>query len=42
MTDPQTAWLWFTFAAASGEQTASAQADNISSEFLPIILRDLR
>jgi TPR repeat protein len=41
-TDPQTAWLWFTFAAASGEQTASAQADNISSEFLPIVLRDLR
>lgn len=40
--DPQTAWLWFTFAAASGEQTASAQADNISTEFLPSALRDLR
>src|SRR5215475_2098611 len=40
--DPQTAWLWFTFAAASNEQTASVQADNISTEFLPNVLRELR
>jgi TPR repeat protein len=40
--DPETAWLWFTFAAASDEPTALAQADNISTEFLPSVLRELR
>jgi TPR repeat protein len=40
--DPQTAWLWFTFAATSGEHTASAEADNVSAEFLPSAIQDLR
>lgn len=40
--DTQAAWLWFTFAAAYGEPTAAEQADTISGELRPAILRDLQ